>query len=422
MIIFVPLPATFSALRHHNYRLFYAGQAISLIGSWMQMTALGWLVTLLAGSEKQASAWQGWVTVLGSLPMLLGAFYGGWFADRYAKRSIVLWAQVAQGVIALMMAALVAAGVTQLWHIIFFSVLLGITNVFDIPARQAFVVEMVGKEDLPNAIGLNSALFNAARILGPAMAGFLIADKEKAMAPCFLANGLSYIAVIIGLCLMRGDFRAQASGKESPLQGVGVAFSYLKQHASILAMMAILASFSVFMAGDWILLPTLAKFTLGADAGHYSRLMSLRGVGALLGALVCTTLANAGHKGRLVTIGGVLFPLFSLATALCHRLELAYIFAPLSSFCMICVFATSNSLIQASVPDELRGRVMGVHAFLMMGLTPIGGLWAGLVASRTDTASAMALGASLAALAVLIATVLSPGLRRASQTLVQTPP
>ena len=161
----MPLTDTISAFRHRNYRLFYAGQAISLIGSWMQMTAQGWLVTLLAGSEKDASAAQGWVTVLGSIPMLLGAFYGGWFADRYAKRSIVLWSQVAQGLIALAMAALVAAGATHIWHVAFFAVLLGITNVFDIPARQAFIVELVGKEDLPNAIGLNSALFNAARIL-----------------------------------------------------------------------------------------------------------------------------------------------------------------------------------------------------------------------------------------------------------------
>lgn len=415
----MPLTDTISAFRHRNYRLFYAGQAISLIGSWMQMTAQGWLVTLLAGSEKEASAAQGWVTVLGSIPMLLGAFYGGWFADRYAKRSIVLWSQVAQGLIALAMAALVAAGATQIWHVAFFAVLLGITNVFDIPARQAFIVELVGKEDLPNAIGLNSALFNAARILGPAVAGFLIADKEKAMAPCFLANGLSYLAVIVGLCLMRGDFRAAPSGKESPLKGVTVALGYLKQHPPILAMMAILACFSVFMAGDWILLPTLAKYTLKADAGHYSRLMSLRGVGALLGALVCTGLSASGAKGRIVTVGALFFPLFSLATALCHRLELAYLFAPLASFCMICVFATSNSLIQASVPDALRGRVMGVHAFLMMGLTPIGGAWAGLVASRTDTASAMALGATLAALGVLTAVILSPGLRRAQQTLIQ---
>ncbi|MBB6049804.1 MFS transporter [Armatimonas rosea] len=411
-------PAAFSALRHRNYQLFFSGQAISLIGSWMQMTAQGWLVTLLAGSEKEASAAQGWVTTLGSLPMLLGAFYGGWFADRFSKHKIVLWAQVAQGLLALGMAALVYAGQVQLWHVAVFATLLGVTNVFDIPARQAFIVELVGKEDLHNAIGLNSSLFNAARVLGPMVAGFLIADKERAMAPCFLANGLSYLAVILGLCLMRGSFAARATGKEAPLKGVKEALGYLRQHQPIVAMMAILAGFSIFMAGDWILLPTLAKYALGADATRYSQLMSARGVGALLGALTCTLLSSSPYKGRLVTVGAVLFPLFSLGTALCHSLQWAFLFAPLSSFCMICVFATSNSLLQASVPDALRGRVMGVHAFLMMGLTPLGSAWAGLVASRTSTASAMALGAGLAASCALLAVILSPGLRRARQTLV----
>ncbi|WP_309707107.1 MFS transporter [Armatimonas sp.] len=413
----MPTPTAFSALRHRNYKLFFSGQAISLIGSWMQMTAQGWLVALLAGSEKEASAAQGWVMTLGSLPMLLGAFYGGWFADRFSKHKIVLWAQVAQGALALIMAALVYADQVRLWHVAIFAVLLGITNVFDIPARQSFIVELVGKEDLHNAIGLNSSLFNAARVLGPALAGFLIADKQRAMAPCFLANGLSYIAVIIGLCLMRGDFAPRATGKESPLKGVSVAFAYLKQHPPIVAMMAILASFSIFMTGDWILLPALARYTLGANAAHYSQLMSARGVGALLGAILCTLLSSSPLKGRIVTIGAVLYPLFSLGTALCHRLELAFLLAPLSSFCMICVFATSNSLIQASVPDALRGRVMGVHAFLMMGLTPFGSAWAGVVASHTDAAYAMALGASLAAASALLAVILSPGLRRAKQTL-----
>ncbi len=411
--------AAFSALRHRNYQLFFSGQAISLIGSWMQMTAQGWLVTLLARSEKDASAAQGWIITLGSLPMLLGAFYGGWFADRFSKHRIVLWSQVAQGLLALGMASLVYAGAVRLWHVAIFAFLLGITNIFDIPARQAIIVELVGKEDLHNAIGLNSSLFNAARVLGPAVAGFLIADKQRAMAPCFLANGLSYIAVIVGLRLMRGDFSPKATGKEPPLRGVKEALGYLKQHPPIVALMAILASFSIFMTGDWILLPTLAKFTLGADATRYSHLMSARGVGALLGALVCTLLSASPYKGRIVTIGAIFFPLFSLGTALCHSLTWAFVFAPLSSFCMICVFATSNSLIQASVPDALRGRVMGVHAFLMMGLTPFGSAWAGIVASHTSTASAMALGASLAAASAVLAVVLAPGLRHAQQTLVE---
>lgn len=405
-------------MRHTNYRLFFCGQAISLIGSWMQMTAQGWLVTLLAGSEKQASAAQGWVTTLGALPMLLGSFYGGWLADRFSKHRLVLWAQVAQGVLALGMAGLVLADAVQLWHVALFALLLGVTNIFDIPARQAFIVELVGKPDLPNAIGLNSSLFNAARVLGPMVAGFLIADKERAMAPCFLVNGLSYLAVIAGLLMMRGDFSARASGKEPPLRGVKEAVGYLKKHPPIVAMMAILASFSIFMAGDWILLPTLAKFTLGADAGRYSQLMSARGIGALLGALTCTLLSTAPYKGRFVTLGALFFPLFSLALALCRSLPLAFVFSPLSAFCMICVFATSNSLLQASVPDALRGRVMGVHAFLMMGLTPFGSAWAGFVAAHTDVAKAMTLGAGLALACALVAVVLSPGLRRARQSLV----
>jgi MFS family permease len=410
-------PRTFSAFRHANYRLFFFGQAISLIGSWMQMTAQGWLVTLLAGGEKNASGALGLVTTLGSVPMFFGAFYGGVIADRYSKRAIIIWAQVFQGLLALLMALLVYLGGVQIWQVVVFAFLLGVTNVFDIPARQAFVVEMVGKEDLPNAIGLNSSLFNAARILGPAVAGFFIADKARAMAPCFLLNGLSYIAVILGLLLMRGDFSAKASTKESPIKALVETWDYLKTHPAMLAMLGILASFSLFMAGDWILLPSLAKYSFHADATAYSHLMSVRGIGALIGALLVTLFSNAKKKGRLVTISAVLFPCFSIALALSHRIELAFVFAPIASFLMINVFATSNSLIQASVPDALRGKVMGVHAFLMMGLTPLGGAWVGLVARATNASTAIAIGGALALISVGLAVGLCPALRRADDRL-----
>lgn len=414
---------TFAALRHHNYRLFFGGQLCSLIGSWMQMTAQSWLVTLLAGGPKSAGYWLGLVSTVGALPMLFGSIFGGVVADRYARRTIIVCAQAAQGLLALGLALLVATGAVQLWHLPLFACLLGITNVFDIPARQSFVVEMVGKEDLPNAIGLNSSLFNTARVVGPTVATLLIAalsrsvGETKATAYCFLVNGLSYGAVIVSLLRMRGDFSPRAAGKESPLRQLREAASYLRDSPAALSLLALLVSSTLFLTAEWVLLPSLARFTLGADARRFGTLMMLKGLGALVAALTVATLSAAGKRGRMLTLAALTWPLSALAIALSRRYDLTCVLLPLLGFSVVTCLTTANTLLQTSTPDALRGRVMGVHAFILMGLTPIGSYWAGWVAGRADAPTAVALG-SVAALIVAVGVIVRfPALRRADHTL-----
>ncbi len=399
----MPLPATFAALRHRNYRWFFAGQFVSLIGSWMQGTAQQWLVVLLAsrdGASSDANYYLGLATAVGSLPMLAGALVGGLVADRLPKRAIILAMQVCQGLLAVGMAYLVATGRATLNHVLLFSALLGLTNVFDIPARQAFVIEMVGKEDLHNAIGLNSSLFNASRIVGPAIAGLLIArlggnGEFDALARCFLVNGLSYIAVIVGLMAMRGDFSARAVGKESPLVQLREAGRYFRDSRPALLLVTLMAAFSVLMTADWVLLPSLAHFTLGADAPQFGFLMAVKGAGALVGALTVATLARSPHRGAVLIAASLLTPALSLCLALSRSYPLSCVILLLEGMAVVCFMATANSLQQTAVPDALRGRVMGVQAWINMGLTPVGSAWAGALAQRTSAPVAVATGALL---------------------------
>jgi MFS family permease len=431
------LPRTFAALRHQNFRLFFIGQLISLIGTWMQNTAQGWLVVLLASpgaalgqktageAEALASLYLGLISIANSLPILFGSLYGGVIADRYSKRTIMVLTQAAQGILAVGLAALVAYGHVQVWHIVLFALLLGVTNVFDVPARQAFVVEMVGKEDLPNAIGLNSATFNAARAFGPAVAGILLAalhgkSEEQALAQCFLLNGLSYIAVIVGLLLMRGDFSPKGTSPGSPLEATREVFAYLRERRPTLVLIVMVASFSIFATPYFILMPSLARFTLETDARQFGWLMSCQGLGAMAGALMVATLSDYPRKGRLLSAAALSFPALLLALTICRNLTLACMLMVLLGFTLISFLANANSLMQTSTPDHLRGRVMGLYAVMMMGLAPIGSLWAGAVAKLAGAPTAIAVGAVVMLLGAGFVIIRYPHFRRTGQTLPET--
>ena len=421
----MPLPATFAPLRHRNYRLYFTGQFFSLVGSWMQETGRAWLVTLLAaqaapthaGAERLASYYLGMLLTVGSLPMLFGSLFGGVIADRVSKKTLIYGSQSAQMILSLLMAILVASGRAQVSHVFLFALLIGLTNVVDMPARQAFVVELVGKEDLAGAVGLNASLFNGSRMLGPALAGILIGamggQGERAIAICFALNGFSFLTLLLGLFLMRGDFSAKTGRKEPPLDQLREIQGYLKTDAPVRTLLLLLACYSIFTVGDWALTPSLARFTLHADARGFGLITSLKGVGAWLGALAVATMARSSHRVRVLKVAAVVSPLIQLAIALSGRFWLAAILMPLNGFAVVSFLATANGLLQTSTPGALRGRMMGVHAFLMMGLNPVGGLFIGTLAQKTSAGAAMATGATIA-LACSFAVVLrSPELLQA---------
>ena len=406
----------------------------------MQNTAQGWLVVLLATpgvslaqaaggridphGEAQANLYLGLIATAGSLPVLFGSLYGGVVADRASRRTIIMVAQAAQGCLALLMSGLIAQGHIQIWHVVVLAALLGVSNVFDIPARQSFVVEMVGKEDLPNAIALNSSIFNAARAFGPAAAGLLLAAfshsrPEVALARCFLFNGLSYLAVIAGLFLMRGDFRAKQrdGAAPSPLTSLREVYAYLDTHRPALLLFALVAVFSVFTAPYWVLLPSLARFTLHIDGRGFGILMSASGAGALVGALTIATTSEYAHKGRVLTGASLLFPLLLIALSQSRNFALSCGLLVTTGFTIICFLATANTLLQTSVPDSLRGRIMSVYSLILIGLTPVGSLWAGAMARIADAPTIIAVGASVVALAALATAIRYPRFRTMGRTL-----
>lgn len=422
------LPRTFAAMRHANFRLFYFGQLISLIGSWMQNTAQGWLVVWLAtgagaaDSEATANLYLGVISAAGSLPVLFGALYGGIIADRCSKRAIIVLTQAAQMVLALSMAALILLGQVQVWHVILLASLNGVVNAFDIPARQAFVVEMVGKEDLPNAIALNSSIFNAARAFGPAAAGLLIAalrgfGEQAALGQCFLYNGLSFAAVIVSLLLMRGDFRARGSSAGSPLEQAREVVAYLKAHQGTRVLITLVAVFSVFVVPYFILLPSLAKFRLGVDARGFGFLMSCQGFGALCGALTMATLSEYHAKGRVLSRASMAFPALLVLLSLSRSYAVSCLLVALIGFSLISFLSTANATLQTSTPDHLRGRMMGIYSLLLMGMTPVGSLWAGIVAKGAGAPTAIAVGAIVTGLAALFTMLRYPRFRRMGRTL-----
>jgi MFS family permease len=388
---------TFSAFKHRNFRLYFFGQLISFTGSWMTTTAQGWLVYQLTGSK----ALLGVVAAAASAPMLVFATWGGWMADRYPKRSVVVCTQISLMILSLAMAALVWTKVVQPWHIIVLAVLGGITMAFDMPARQSFVIEMTSREDLMNAISLNSSAFNCARIVGPSIAGFLMAHIGIAL--CFLFDGLSFIPVIAGLLLMRLPKKDTAMASSSgPLGQALEGFRYVFAHRRVLTILSLFTVVGIFGWSYSVLMPAFARDVLHLDARGYGILMAGSGVGALAAAL---TVASAGHilPTRTMALGGVwIFSGALVLFAFSHSLYVGVILLALVGFGLVLYFSTSNTVLQSIVPDEMRGRVMGIWALIFGGMIPLGSLEAGLLADLVGTPATMAIGALICALAAFV--------------------
>jgi MFS family permease len=381
---------TLRALRHRNFRLFFAGQLISLIGTWMQNVAQSWLVYRLTGS----SALLGAVGFAGQIPVFLVSPLGGLIADRYSRHRIVVATQTAAMILASILAALTLTGRVQVWHIFVLSALLGVVNAFDIPARQAFLFEMVGREDLINAIALNSSMFNGARIIGPAVAGILVAAIGEGW--CFFANAVSYIAVIIGLLLMTVTPPARAIRKGSAARHIAEGFRFAAHTGPIRALLLLLGLVSVTGMPYAVLMPIFADHIFHSGARGLGILMGFSGIGALLGALTLAARQGVQGLGRWVAISCGVFGACLIAFAFSRSFWIAAAALIPVGFAMMTQMGASNTLVQTMTPDHLRGRVMSVYSMMFMGMAPVGALLAGVVAERFGAPFTVAVGGVIA--------------------------
>ena len=373
------------ALRHRNFQLFFSGQLISLIGTWMQSVAQSWLVYRLTGSALLLGS----VGFASQVPVFLFAPLGGIAADRYNRRHIVIATQIASMSLASVLAALTLLHKVQVWQIFVLASCLGVVNAFDIPGRQSFLVDMVGKDDLMNAIALNSSMFNGARVIGPAIAGILVAKIGEGY--CFLGNAVSYIAVIVGLLLMRVHSPARAS-MASPLEHMMEGFRFVNRTAPIRALLLLLGLVSLVGMPYVVLMPIFADQILHGGAKGLGILMGATGVGALLGALTLAFRSGVKGLGRLVAWCCAGFGASLAVFALSHVFWVSVVLLLPVGYCMMLQMACSNTLIQVMVPDALRGRVMAVYSMMFMGMAPIGALLGGALADRLGAQVTVAIG------------------------------
>ncbi len=394
------------ALSQRNFRLFLLGQGISLIGTWMQAVALGWLVLEITNSPFAVGLTQ----AFRSLGVLLFTVYAGVIVDRVDKRRLIVWTQALQMLEALALAALVWTGRVTTSQVLVLALLFGIVNAFDIPARQAFIAELVGKEDLMNAIALNSSMFNAARIVGPAVAGVLIGVAGVGM--CFFLNGVSYVAVIAGLLAMRLPPFVTRPMPPSAWEGVRQAVAFIRGDTRVWVLVVLVAVFSVFGFPFLVLMPVVARDVLHTDARGYGLLMAAVGIGAMLGALGLALRGARVRKGPVLLEGGAAFAVLLVLFAAVRSVGVALALLALVGCAMIVTTALANTMLQTLVPDELRGRVMAFYAFVFVGMAPLGAFQAGLVAEHTGAPVAIALGGAGCLIAVALAAWRVPELRQ----------
>ncbi|MEJ8756359.1 MFS transporter [Pontibacter sp. H259] len=365
----------FRALRYRNYRLFFMGQGISLIGTWMQQIALSWLVYRLTDSVFLLGA----VTFSSQIPSFILGPFAGVIADKFERRKVLVITQVLSMVQASTLAALVLTQTIEIWHILTLSVVLGIINAFDIATRQAFVVQMVEKrEDLSNGIALNSSLFNMARLIGPFIAGLLIAAVGEGM--CILINAVSYIAVISSLLLMRLKPFVPVEKKEKVWQSLKEGFEYAYNFPPIRALILIVGLLSLFGMPFSVLLPVFARDILHGGANTLGFLMGASGVGALTGALFLAQRKSVVGLGKVIVFTMLLFGAALIGFSFSETLSISLLLMLFTGFGMIVTMASCNTLLQTIVEEEKRGRVMSLYATAFMGMAPIGSMLASSVA------------------------------------------
>jgi len=391
---------TFSALRHRNYRLFWGGQLVSLTGTWMQNAAQSWLVLLLATSEfgkVNAAFYVGLVSALGSMPIFLLCLFAGVISDTHDRRRILLLTQCGLMVLAFALGVLVQTGTVRLWHVAIFSMCSGLIMAFDMPTRQAFIKDIASPRDLLNAIALNSTIFNLARIFGPAVAGQLIKVQQIdlhlaawhlqvrtfGIPGALYINAASFLAVLLGLLLIRVAPAPRHPREGNVWQHMAEGFRYVAGERTTFALLVMMAIFSVFGFSYAVLLSVVAVQVLGLDSSGYGWLMTASGVGATVGALLLAGTAGRIRKGQVLLWGGTLSTLALIGFSFSRSFPLSMLLLTFVGGGLVVCSASINSLIQEIVPDHLRGRVVSIWAFIFAGFTPIGSLFAGVMAHLT---------------------------------------
>jgi MFS family permease len=376
----------FGALKHRNFRLFFFGQGTSLVGTWMQSIAQGWLVLELTDSPFYV----GLVSALSSLPILLVSLPAGVFVDRVNKRRMVIITQALSLLQALVLAILIWTHHIALWQVAAIAVFLGTVNAVDIPARQAFLIELVGREDLGNAIALNSSVFNGARVVGPSIAGVVIGTVG--LAWCYFLNALSYLAVIWALIAMRlPPFRRPEHPGDAWAQFREGA-RFVRRDRRVLALVGMMAIISVFGFPYLVLMPVFARNVLKVGASGLGFMSASVGVGAVAAALGLAALGPRVRKGRILIWSGPTFGVALAAFALTPWFPLALPILALAGGAMILNNAVTNTLLQTITPDALRGRVMGFFAFVFLGMAPFGAFQAGWLAERIGAPATVVIG------------------------------
>ncbi len=371
-----PLAGVLRSLRHRNFRLFFFGQLVSLIGTWMQTVAQSWLIYRLTGS----SLLLGTVGFASQFPIFVLSPLGGIVADHFRRHRVVLATQTAMMLQAFVFALLTLTGRIRIWEIMVLATLQGVASAFDIPGRQAFLVEMVGREDLMNAIALNSSMFNAARIVGPAVAGLVVAAIGEGW--CFFANGVSFLAVIAGLLMMRLERTSPTEAPGSPWKAVREGFEFARNNAPIRALLLLIGLVSLVAMPYTVLMPIFADRILGGGPGGLGLLMSATGLGALGGALLLAARQEVRGLGRWVAVSAASFGMSLILFAASRSFWLSFALLVPCGFAMMVETASTNTLLQTMTPDRLRGRIMALYSMMFMGLGPFGALLAGALADR----------------------------------------
>jgi MFS family permease len=404
----------FRALGHRNYRLFWWGQLVSLVGTWVQQVAQGWLVLTLTNDPLAL----GITAACQFVPVTIFGLFGGVVADVLPKRTSLFATQTVALVQAAILAALVATGTVQVWHVWVLAAVLGVVNAIDMPVRQSFVMEMVGREDVANAVALNSAVFNGSRIVGPALAGLLIGTVG--LAVCFVINAASYVAVLVSYVLMRpSELQKTATARvERTISGVfaqvGEGLRYVARTPRVLVPVALLGTVATFGMNFQVLMPVLARDVLLGDAGLFGLLMAASGLGSLAAAMSIAFGTRPTY--RLLVVGAAVFGIALIAVSFSRSIPVSLVIMAVLGWGLIAMAATTNTLLQLSVPDELRGRVMSVYTTVFAGSTPIGGLFAGSIAAAAGAPIALLAGGVLSVGAAAVAATRLPALHRTVDT------
>ena len=398
---------TFSALRYPNYRRWFVGQVLSLMGTWMQMVAQGWLVYELTGSKLAL----GTISFISSVPTLVFMLPAGAVADRVSRRKMMLVTQTVMMICAFILAFFTGTKSLQVWYIAVLGFILGIAGAFDAPARMALTVELVDdRRDLQNAIALNSTMFNLARVVGPAIGGVILATIGATW--CFLLNGLSFVAVLIALAGMHLHEPIQPPRTRPMTAEIGDGLRYVWDTKIVRALVALVAVTSIFGFSYSVLMPAFAVEVLGVGEAGLGALTAAVGVGALIGSLAVASLTRSRHKGWQLSFGSVLFPIALIAFALSRNFYLSLAILVFVGFGFIIQNTTGNTLVQMLVPDQLRGRVMSVYSLMFMGAMPFGSLLAGTLAQAYGTTPTVIFGAGVTLLFSLFVVIFIPQVRR----------